>query len=270
MDLSSIPDIYKAIHSIDKKPKHHLVSNYFEKHKIDPPIIIGGIGGSGTRLVVKLLREIGVQVGKDLNSSEDAEAFIHIYDNYIPAFLNNQDIDLYLFEKDLLNAIELHRQDMYPGKWVWKNPRSIYLIPLFDRLIPNIRFIHVVRNGLDMVCSSNHSQLDNYGKAILNRQVNSLSREIQSLMLWQTVNNSAADYGLCMENRYFLLRYEDVCSNPKEALLPIANALNLSLPERWQVTISHTSSRGRFLDKDITHELTNIGDKSLKRFGYIC
>jgi hypothetical protein len=268
---SSTFDIYKnLIYQIYTKLESSIVHDYFEHYKTEFPIIIGGIGGSGTRLVVKLLREIGVQMGRLINTAEDAQSFVCLYDKYIPIYLNNQEIDLNLFEQDLLKAIQLHRQDMRPGIWGWKNPRSIYLLPLFDELIMNMRFIHVVRNGLDMVCSSNQLQLKNYGESILGQETNSLKREIRSLLLWQAVNNAATDYGIRMKHRYFLLRYEDICSDPKRALWPIVDALNLAFPEKWQQTVNPPSSRWHSLDKELINTLINVGGGALQRFGYIC
>jgi hypothetical protein len=35
------------------------------------PVVVGGVGGSGTRLVAEILREVGVYIGADLNNAND-------------------------------------------------------------------------------------------------------------------------------------------------------------------------------------------------------
>jgi hypothetical protein len=35
------------------------------------PVIIGGVGGSGTRLIAQMLKELGFYLGSDLNSAND-------------------------------------------------------------------------------------------------------------------------------------------------------------------------------------------------------
>jgi hypothetical protein len=37
----------------------------------DPPVVVGGLGGSGTRVLARLLEEIGFFIGSDLNESLD-------------------------------------------------------------------------------------------------------------------------------------------------------------------------------------------------------
>ena len=37
----------------------------------ESPIVIGGVGGSGTRLFAKMLKDLGFYIGGDLNTAED-------------------------------------------------------------------------------------------------------------------------------------------------------------------------------------------------------
>ena len=49
------------------------------RHGEFAPIAVGGVGGSGTRLVARLLRDLGFFLGADLNESEDTLWFTHLF-----------------------------------------------------------------------------------------------------------------------------------------------------------------------------------------------
>jgi hypothetical protein len=155
--------------------------------------------------------------------------------------------------------------------WGWKNPRSIYLLPLLDELIPGLRFVHVIRHGLDMAMSGNQNQLSLHGRAVLGAAHDELSPQTRSALLWKRVNEVAADYGRTMPGRYFRLRYEDVCAEPDRHLAPLAAALGLALPVGgWKEKVAPVAHRWAGLDPATLREVrSRIGD-ALERFGYPC
>jgi hypothetical protein len=52
--------------------------------------MVGGTGGSGTRLVVQMLRRLGVDMGGDCNSAGDAMPFVPLYDRFNNLYLTGQ------------------------------------------------------------------------------------------------------------------------------------------------------------------------------------
>src|SRR5205807_8226874 len=97
-------------------------------------------------------------------------------------------------------------------RWGWKAPRSVYLLPFLHAQFPQLKFIHVLRDGRDMAFSKNQNQLRKHGRAILNwRERWFYPVPLRSLLLWERVNLRAAEYGegrLC-EN-YYRVRFEDL------------------------------------------------------------
>jgi hypothetical protein len=93
--------------------------------------------------------------------------------------------------------------------------------------------VHVVRDGVAMSTSDNQAQLEKHGSYVLQDDMQALSKNQRSLLLWTIVNNAAADYGKTMGDRYFLVRYEDACENPSKALSDIGASLGLKLPNVW-------------------------------------
>jgi hypothetical protein len=195
---------------------------------------------------------------------------VPLYDRYVNAYLESGTLDARRFEADLLQAIRAHIDPCAHRLWGWKNPRSVFLLPVFDGVIPALRFVHVVRHGLDMATSANRNQVLLHGSAALGAQCEKLSPEMRAAALWKKVNESAADYGRCMPGRYFLLRYEDVCADPGGAMAPLAAALGMAVPRSWREAVDPVAHRWMSLDA-ATRDLlkARIGD-ALERFGYTC
>ena len=240
-------------------------------HHWSAPVVIGGTGGSGTRLIARLLREMGVELGVHVNAAEDALPFVPVCDKYINTYLKNGAVDVPRFEADLLAAIRDHLNPAGKKVWGWKNPRSIYLLPVLDGLIPGLRFVHVIRHGLDMAASANQNQLEQHGRAALGKEYDGLSLAVRSALLWKKVNEAAANYGRSMPGRYFLLRYEDVCADPARTMAPVAASLGLSIPTGgWREPVVPTAHRWAGLDPATLGELKSRVRDALERFGYPC
>ena len=160
---------------------------------LTPPIVAGGVGGSGTRLIAQWLRALGVDMGLELNAAEDALAFLPLYE-HINDYLAGA-ADPNRLADDLGLAIERHRAGAAGGGvWGWKNPRSIYLLPVFDALLPGCRYVHVIRDGLAMATSDNQNQLRLHGEALLGAAAGA-GVAARALLLWARVNQAAAEYG---------------------------------------------------------------------------
>lgn len=52
------------------------MQNHFDLSK---PIVIGGVGGSGTRVVTAVLQELGVYIGYDLDQAMDNLLFLLLF-----------------------------------------------------------------------------------------------------------------------------------------------------------------------------------------------
>lgn len=234
------------------------------------PIVVGGSGGSGTRLAVEMLEQCGLDFGGNQNESRDSLGFVSFLDSYIDRILGHEQLDLVRAARDLAEFIA-QRNPIDPQQlWAWKNPRSIYVLPLLDSLLPEMRFVHVVRHGMDMATSSNVHQMSLHGEAVLGRKP-ALGDPHDSAELWSRVNLQGADYGTRMGDRYCLLRYEDLCTQPAAMLgtlqrrfrLPEApnepGSLIRETPRRWR-----TEACAR-----LQREVQGFAP-ALDRFGYQC
>ena len=247
------------------------IRDYFENNRVPSPIVVGGLGGSGTRLVAGLLREMTVNMGEHVNISEDAMHFVELYSGFIAPYLRDRSMPIPRFQERLLSAIQAHRLSMTDEAWGWKNPRSMHLLPILDQCIPNLNYIHVIRHGFEMASSSNTNQLEQYQTHLLDAEQTALPLELRALLFWEAANQSAADYGLShMGDRYCLLRFEDICTDAASAMQPIAERLELPLPERWKEQIVMPRERRKSMNPEWLERLRTIGAAALERFGYPC
>ena len=235
------------------------------------PVAVGGSGGSGTRLVVQMLRALGVDMGNDCNPAGDAMPFVPLYDRFNNLFLSGR-LGRSAFVDQLLQCFAQHHAGMpQQAPWGWKNPRSIYLLPLLDRVIPGLRYVHVVRDGLAMSSSANQAQLAKHGDTVLPPSMRDLPDSTRSLLLWAIVNSAAADYGQTMGSRYLRVRYEDMCEDPAGATRRLACALHLPLaPALAPVPVYAPRRRTTEVlpaAGTAAHALATAG---LQRFGYPC
>jgi Sulfotransferase family len=248
------------------------VARYLSEKKLRAPIVVGGVGGSGTRMVVHMLQALGVSMGSVRNASEDAMPFVSVYDNHINAYLSGR-VNFPSLVDELLQALRLHRGDGYSdgiNYWGWKNPRSIYLLPLLDELFEGMCFIHVVRDGIAMATSENQAQLEKHGAYVIPQEFHRLPQTERALLLWSLVNNAAADYGKLMGKRYLLLRYEDICDDPAIATVALASALGIHQAKDSGIVVYARRVRDTKMKLKTEDEAAPTASEALRRFGYPC
>jgi len=183
-----------------------------------PPLIIGALGGSGTRAVTRILRDAGWWMGGKLDASTEdslpmreflAKWFERLLDaNASPQMLEDA-------RGQFAAAMAEHRQGMADAgaPWGWKNPRNMWLIPFFAAVYPHIRFVHMLRDGRDMSHSKNAYFLRWHGDRLMPGWRH--KPRAAQMELWALGNRRAAAAARTHSGvDYHLLRYEDLCSDP--------------------------------------------------------
>jgi hypothetical protein len=236
------------------------------------PGVTGATGGSGTRVVARALRSAGMFLGVDLNRSEDALDFAALSDRWVDAVVRDERPPELVDELRALVARQWRGRGAPGRPWGWKEPRSIYLLPLLDEELPSLRFLHVVRDGRDMAYSDNQVQLRKHGDAVLG-PADGAPEPIRSIRLWSEVNMRAADYGeRRLGGRYLRIRFEDLCASPGDVLDRVFAFFGVEGDvERIaaeEVAAPETLGRWRTEPADAVRALeANAGD-ALVRFGY--
>lgn len=243
------------------------------------PGVIGATGGSGTRVPARIVRAAGMHIGTELNAHEDAVDFGAFSDRWINVWYQSDGAisteTAAAMVDDLEAVVRRHCAGLPHGaRWGWKEPRSIYLLPFFDEVLPAFRFVHFVRDGRDMAFSNNQNQLIKHGEAVLGSSGRELSKPLRSIALWNHVNVRAADYGeSAMGDRYLCLRFEDLCSDPAGTARRLYSffGLNGDAEEIGRTEVSPPATLGRWMvEKPATvRRLEEVAGPGLSRFGYL-
>src|SRR6266404_1730427 len=247
------------------------------------PVVIGATGGSGTRVVARIARLAGYDLGTNLNSAEDALEFYPFHDKWINPFVKAERRGATLSRADSQRmklefhaALDRHHPSGSPEtRWGWKAPRSIYLLPFLLAELPDMKFIHVLRDGRDMALSANQVQLRKHGAAVLSWTERMFrSAPERSLLLWSRVNARGAEFGESrLQENYLRVRFEDLCIKPLETTAHIINFLNARVdPEliaKAEISPPSTLQRWRTCSPALLAKLERVGADALRKFGYL-
>lgn len=271
------------------------MSNKFKNLK---PVAISGVGGSGTRVIAQMLMNLGYYMGSDLNSANDNLWFSLLFcrPNWFinPGKKNRKLISkgLKVFEKVMtgscLSAGELvfiarasleraHRDhDLWPFKriwtilqpkiidkskyigWGWKEPITHIYVEYLREHFKELKFIHVIRNGLDMAYSKNKAQLRSWGWFFGVDIPNSAKLLPKAaLEYWIKANLRAIAIGEEMgDEKFLLVNFDNLCVSPESEVKRILSFLQIETSGAEFSSLcmlpKKPKSCGRYKQKDLS------------------
>ena len=268
------------------------------------PVAIGGLGGSGTRVIADIVSQAGVYIGDNLNTSLDnlwfTLLFVHeSYFNRPKAELDNiinQSLEIFShkMEGKLLNlpgSMQLLAEagqdyphtDDYFGSWQnfiteitsaknrqqrdfevwgWKEPNTHIYIDYLINYFTELRYIHVLRHGLDMAYSNNQNQPRRWGNllGVKNSDLQEISPQA-SFEFWYVANQRAIELARVLPpDRFLLVDYDDLCNFPENGVTKILDFLGLPISYEVRQSLFKLPSAatiGRYRD----HDLSWVGEK---------
>lgn len=256
------------------------------------PLVIGGLGGSGTRLVVSLMRHMGVFFGGELNESLDNLWFSLLFVRRSILLKSDREIEqlCWMFANAMRHGVEVDvelraqlqeardndRSPVLPPEllaqaaesmlrtppvdrrhehWGWKEPNSHILLPQLELGFPQMRFVYVVRNGLDMAFSDNQNQLRYlWGDLLLEGGSEPTPRN--ALKYWVAAHKRMMGFQERLGGRLHFLSFDRLCQDPEgelEALREFAG-IQVSKKKISQLagTVRAPATSGRFRERDLT------------------
>ena len=246
---------------------------------IDNPIGVGAVGGSGTRLIAQVLTELGVAMATPINRAGDALEWPPF-----KAILNseaNRGRDRATLIASASQAFETfldaRRQELgLTGRAGWKVPGTFHWLRDLNSYFPRMQYIHLMRNGLDMAYSGNQEQAANWGPQMgLSIERDSDGRITPASMLeyWLTANEQAlAEASECLGERCYLLRFEQLCAQPRQQMQQLREFLQLPASEETVAKVAAMvhppKSVGRYRELPWQTDFTDEQLRRLEALGY--
>ena len=165
-------------------------------------IFIGGWGGSGTRVIVEILKRGGYYIAEEHSN--------YVYDfgsmNFVDAF------DSYYLDGNFKQLSNLFSKFDNRESWAIKHGHLMYIIPKLKSLYPNSKFIYIERNVIDNALAVGYKPHIKYGKYPLNSE------------LQDKVNYMIEEGDKSIKNSDLVIKLEELCESP-ELIIPKILAL---------------------------------------------
>jgi hypothetical protein len=261
--------------------------NLEEKIRQMHPLTIMGMHRSGTSLTVRLLKDIGIHMGYRL--SRDAEAITfqkinrRIYnsvgskwgtiDSLLDAMSSQTFIDKQtnlvlgsLFPKSSFLNLNTGIADFFGPQlweslsqgdrisWGWKDPRTTLTFPIWLLVFPKTRFLHIIRNGIDVAISihrRSEKQHQKLWKRIFPLDYSPATLDFQyCFQLWERYTSFVLDNkGIIPPGQYLELRFEELLAKPEEKLREISDFMEFPVRGDTLKTICGQINQNRLDNK---------------------
>lgn len=248
------------------------------------PIVIGGLGGSGTRMLVEMLNSLNINFGNYATHSKDNKAFTFLLKrpNWYMGSTQKERVDrLKLLSKiikqepirfadwrKIINLLSSQDKDSVEilGKkarlsflkesirktrknqfsfWGWKEPNSHFYLEDLLSVFSGLKYIHIIRDGYDMALSNNQNQARNWGNLFEIRS--SKNNELNNLDFWLKANKRTLELMAMNPDQCLLVEYQSVCNKPEGEWKRITDFLDVqsNLKVNFHETVKASIEQGR-------------------------
>lgn len=256
------------------------------------PVILCGMHRSGTSLLSRVLSELDVFMGEDLEINHESLSFLHLNDEllkYAHSFWDQVEGAYHFFnnKKAVNQAAEIARNQFMGKKfnkkffgsnkgelWGWKDPRNTITFPIWLRVFREAKIIFVYRNAVDSVASivrrEYNQNLDITVPAYSSRCLNHKA----AFGIWEDYNNFFLRHKeVIPQNNLLEIKYEDFLNNPETHVSQLASFLGFEdssiKRERVASMINRDRSLPFYSDSYLVDFYNSIKDSELMiRLGY--
>ncbi len=277
------------------------------------PLLIAGMHRSGTSVLTSVLSDLGLFVGRHLEENNEATFFLQLnnwllrqagaawdYPEPFERFLAYDDL-VAARAADLAHILKMPRAIEFMGlrnylrlgdvakleaPWGWKDPRTTFTLPVWQRIFPGAKLLVIHRHGADVAKSLNvrarrlrnelttsRPQLARWGWR-LPVSNNSWSRCLdleESMRLWESYSTMADIHAARMGGAALVLTYEALLARPVEEMARVAAFAGLSPTrediERASAKLKREKAFG-YRQSEPLVELASRHRRALAAFGY--
>jgi hypothetical protein len=229
-------------------------------------LMVVGMHRSGTSLITNWLHHCGLQVGERLLEAnlgnveghfEDVE-FLRIHEEILESndldsggLVYDKDIDISLYQVEKLKSVIKVKNQRYK-QWGWKEPRTCLFLNLYRELLPNSKYLVIVRDYQSVV----NSLLKREFSLVEEKY---LSRKLFKRMIWVYLRRRRKEKKLYHDNAEYFLKVwieynEHILDTLKDLSPDNYIVINYSLLEKC--------------DKQVFSFLTNTWRFALKYFAF--
>jgi hypothetical protein len=274
------------------------------------PIVVIGMHRSGTRLVVDVLDKLGVFMGADRQADAESVTFMLLNEGILHqcgAFWSEPMAAHFMLADERAadqlaagaRAALLAQLDRYvgAGDWHrgaelpafgWKDPRNTFTLPVWRRVFPNLRAVHVLRHGVDAAASLARRHAAALRAAtgepvppaltvIRDHALGILSSRrgwtvAEALTMWEQYVEKAREECAALGPRGFELRYETLLEAPERVVPALAEFCGVPAPAPAQLrSLLDGLEQSRALafrrDAELA-EFARASEDMLARYGY--
>src|ERR1700744_6578924 len=229
-------------------------------------LMVVGMHRSGTSLITNWLHHCGLQVGERLLEAnlgnveghfEDVE-FLRIHEEILESndldsggLVYDKDIDISLYQVEKLKSVIKVKNQRYK-QWGWKEPRTCLFLNLYRELLPNSKYLVIVRDYQSVV----NSLLKREFSLVEEKY---LSRKLFKRMIWVYLRRRRKEKKLYHDNAEYFLK---VWIEYNEHILDTLKDLS---PDNY-IVINYTLLEK--CDKQVFSFLTNTWRFALKYFSF--
>jgi hypothetical protein len=275
------------------------------------PVVLLGMHRSGTSLTARILRDVGIHMGRWLSRDAESVFFQRLNRRVLGAvgakwgyvdplveamsceeFVEQQTNTLRLallqdrqfisrdvgivryFGRDLWRAV--CRDHTIP--WGWKDPRTTIVFPVWSRVFPRARWVHVLRNGVDVAIST-HRRSKKQQRKLRNRFIRIDFSPITldfgyCFRLWETYISFVMDHRhLVPPGNFYEMRFEDLLAEPQEELRRLMDFLKHPVQDDVLLVASEQINRSRLNNSAFAFSYSNeipslAASPLMQRLGY--
>ena len=121
--------------------------------------------------------------------------------------------------------------------WGWKDPRTTITFPIWLRVFPKAKILHMLRNGIDVAISTNRrtmKQHRNLIKRTFPLDYNPITLDFDyCFQLWESYVSFVFDHrDIIADENYLEIRYEDLLSEPETQLRLISDFISFPVQDQ--------------------------------------
>ena len=278
------------------------------------PVIIIGMHRSGTSMITRMLEQVGLFTGRKKDSNSESylfkflnqwmlrqcggnwdypEPIQHLWsdqavsdltERYLRKLMHSRHAHNYMGVKAFLQYRDIAK---LPFLWGWKDPRNTYTLPIWLKLFPNAKVIHIMRHGVDvaqslrvryqkrLILEQKQFSAKSYWIHKKRRQgfVNTVRCAMlgEGLKLWENYVQEAQTHVAQLGSQAIEMKYEDFLQDAPTHLSILMQFVGLPIEKKkiHSVTNAVNNERAFAFIKDPT--LTSLAMKNQERlnaFGY--